>query len=179
MYDCVVVVAALHAGEKGIVPEGKEGAGKPYHFQGKPFYRIIDNFIDQAGGCGPTGRTRLTCKSLLAASLLPDVPLHCLQLLLTLLNSSTHLCQDLPHPLVRACVCMQVLRLSLCLVVSSKMTREASNSNTTARWENERGWKRAFHAHTRWGGVTLFEHAAMQGAQFCCPALTPKNCIVN
>jgi hypothetical protein len=37
------------AGEKGVVPEGKEGAGKPYHFKGRPFYRIIDNFIDQAG----------------------------------------------------------------------------------------------------------------------------------
>jgi hypothetical protein len=37
------------AGEKGIVPEGKEGAGKPYHLKGKPFYRIIDGFIDQAG----------------------------------------------------------------------------------------------------------------------------------
>jgi hypothetical protein len=37
------------AGEKGIVPPGKEGAGKPYHFKGKPFYRIIDAFIDQSG----------------------------------------------------------------------------------------------------------------------------------
>lgn len=37
------------AGEKGIVPPGKEGAGKPYHFKGKPFYRIIDSFIDQSG----------------------------------------------------------------------------------------------------------------------------------
>lgn len=31
------------------MPEGKEGAGKPYHFKGRPFYRIIDSFIDQAG----------------------------------------------------------------------------------------------------------------------------------
>lgn len=31
------------------MPEGKEGAGKPYHLKGKPFYRIIDGFIDQAG----------------------------------------------------------------------------------------------------------------------------------
>lgn len=39
------------AGEKGIVPPGKEGAGKAYHFRGRPFYRIIDSFIDQAGEC--------------------------------------------------------------------------------------------------------------------------------
>jgi hypothetical protein len=31
------------------VPPGKEGEGKTYHFKGKPFYRIIDSFIDQAG----------------------------------------------------------------------------------------------------------------------------------
>ena len=40
---------ALCTGEKGIVPRGHEGAGKPYHFKGNSFYRIIDNFIDQAG----------------------------------------------------------------------------------------------------------------------------------
>eukprot|EP00775_Hariotina_reticulata_P010533 gene10533-10693_t len=39
----------LITGEKGTVPEGREGAGKPYSFKGKPFYRIIDSFIDQAG----------------------------------------------------------------------------------------------------------------------------------
>eukprot|EP00877_Chromochloris_zofingiensis_P014813 jgi/Chrzof1/9586/Cz04g08140.t1 len=40
---------ALCTGEKGLVPEGREGAGKRYHFKGNPFYRIIDEFIDQAG----------------------------------------------------------------------------------------------------------------------------------
>ena len=39
----------LATGEKGIVPEGREGAGKPYHFKGAVFYRIIDKFIDQTG----------------------------------------------------------------------------------------------------------------------------------
>ncbi|GAB4821361.1 hypothetical protein N2152v2_008407 [Parachlorella kessleri] len=39
----------LCTGEHGVVPEGKEGAGKPYHFKGANFYRIIHNFIDQAG----------------------------------------------------------------------------------------------------------------------------------
>lgn len=43
------------AGEKGIVPEGKEGAGRPYHFKGRPFYRIIDAFIDQAGALQTAG----------------------------------------------------------------------------------------------------------------------------
>eukprot|EP00898_Chlorokybus_atmophyticus_P006325 jgi/Chlat1/6694/Chrsp49S06168 len=38
-------------GEKGTVPNepGREGAGQPYHFKGKEFYRIIDQFIDQTG----------------------------------------------------------------------------------------------------------------------------------
>lgn len=40
---------SLPAGERGIVPAGREGAGRPYHFKGKPFYRIIDGFIDQSG----------------------------------------------------------------------------------------------------------------------------------
>eukprot|EP00198_Chlamydomonas_reinhardtii_P007241 XP_001696577.1 peptidyl-prolyl cis-trans isomerase, cyclophilin-type [Chlamydomonas reinhardtii] len=40
---------ALCTGEKGIVPQGHEGAGKPYHFKGSTFYRIIDRFIDQTG----------------------------------------------------------------------------------------------------------------------------------
>lgn len=39
----------LCTGEQGIVPEGREGAGKPYHFKGASFYRIIDQFIDQGG----------------------------------------------------------------------------------------------------------------------------------
>ena len=32
----------LCTGEAGVVPtspEGREGAGKPYHFKGRPFYR--------------------------------------------------------------------------------------------------------------------------------------------
>eukprot|EP00884_Botryococcus_braunii_P000580 jgi/Botrbrau1/10522/Bobra.7_1s0006.3 len=43
---------ALFSGEKGVVPDdgtGREGAGQPYHFKGKYFYRIIDRFIDQTG----------------------------------------------------------------------------------------------------------------------------------
>ncbi|PNW78007.1 hypothetical protein CHLRE_10g460600v5 [Chlamydomonas reinhardtii] len=36
-------------GEAGVAPEGHEGAGKPYHFKGIYFYRIIEGFIDQAG----------------------------------------------------------------------------------------------------------------------------------
>jgi len=36
-------------GEAGLVPEGREGAGLPYHYKGAPFYRIIDQFIDQSG----------------------------------------------------------------------------------------------------------------------------------
>jgi peptidyl-prolyl isomerase D len=31
------------------VPEGHEGAGHQYSFKGRPFYRIIHGFIDQAG----------------------------------------------------------------------------------------------------------------------------------
>lgn len=31
------------------MPEGREGAGSQYHYKGKPFYRIVDDFIDQAG----------------------------------------------------------------------------------------------------------------------------------
>ncbi|KAK9800751.1 hypothetical protein WJX73_006168 [Symbiochloris irregularis] len=40
---------ALCTGEKGVVPAGREGAGKPYHFKDAFFYRIIDQFIDQSG----------------------------------------------------------------------------------------------------------------------------------
>ena len=40
---------ALCTGEKGVAPAGHEGAGKPYHFKGNRFYRIIDRFIDQTG----------------------------------------------------------------------------------------------------------------------------------
>ncbi|QDZ18966.1 cyclophilin-type peptidyl-prolyl cis-trans isomerase [Chloropicon primus] len=40
---------ALCTGEKGVVPEGKEGAGQTYWFKGRSFYRIIDQFIDQTG----------------------------------------------------------------------------------------------------------------------------------
>ncbi|MEW5299052.1 MAG: hypothetical protein WDW36_002102 [Sanguina aurantia] len=39
----------LCTGEKGVVPQGHEGAGTKYHFKGNAFYRIIDRFIDQAG----------------------------------------------------------------------------------------------------------------------------------
>lgn len=39
----------LCTGEAGIVPEGREGSGLPYHFKGAFFYRIIHQFIDQAG----------------------------------------------------------------------------------------------------------------------------------
>ncbi|KAL6773862.1 CYN52B [Auxenochlorella protothecoides x Auxenochlorella symbiontica] len=39
----------LCTGEKGTVPEGREGAGMAYHFKGASFYRIIDAFIDQSG----------------------------------------------------------------------------------------------------------------------------------
>lgn len=39
----------LCTGEAGIVPEGREGAGLPYHFKGASFYRIIHQFIDQSG----------------------------------------------------------------------------------------------------------------------------------
>ncbi|KAF6263699.1 cyclophilin-type peptidyl-prolyl cis-trans isomerase [Scenedesmus sp. NREL 46B-D3] len=38
----------LH-GEKGTVPEGQAGAGQRYSFRGRPFYRIIHGFINQAG----------------------------------------------------------------------------------------------------------------------------------
>lgn len=34
---------------QGLVPEGHEGAGKAYSFNGTSFYRIIDRFIDQGG----------------------------------------------------------------------------------------------------------------------------------
>lgn len=40
---------ALCTGEMGIVPDGREGAGKAYHFKGAFFYRIIDRFINQSG----------------------------------------------------------------------------------------------------------------------------------
>ena len=40
---------ALCTGEKGVAPAGHEGAGKPYHFKGSYFYRVIDRFIDQTG----------------------------------------------------------------------------------------------------------------------------------
>ena len=40
---------ALCTGEKGVAPTGHEGAGKPYHFKGAFFYRVIDRFIDQTG----------------------------------------------------------------------------------------------------------------------------------
>uniref|UniRef100_A0A061QJN8 Peptidyl-prolyl cis-trans isomerase cyp40-like n=2 Tax=Tetraselmis sp. GSL018 TaxID=582737 RepID=A0A061QJN8_9CHLO len=40
---------ALCTGEKGIVPAGHEGAGRPYSLKGAPFYRIIDQFIIQTG----------------------------------------------------------------------------------------------------------------------------------
>lgn len=41
---------ALCTGEKGVAPEGAlEGAGKPYHFKGNYFYRIIEGFICQGG----------------------------------------------------------------------------------------------------------------------------------
>jgi peptidyl-prolyl isomerase D len=36
-------------GESGVAPEGSEGAGLEKHFKGAPFYRIIDQFIDQSG----------------------------------------------------------------------------------------------------------------------------------
>ncbi|GIL61498.1 hypothetical protein Vafri_15930 [Volvox africanus] len=39
----------LCTGEAGVAPDGHEGAGKPYHFKGAYFYRIIDRFIDQTG----------------------------------------------------------------------------------------------------------------------------------
>ncbi|KIZ05729.1 peptidylprolyl isomerase D (cyclophilin D) [Monoraphidium neglectum] len=39
----------LCTGEHGIAKPGHEGAGRPYHFKGRPFYRIIDGFIDQSG----------------------------------------------------------------------------------------------------------------------------------
>lgn len=37
------------SGEHGVVPEGRANAGETYHLKGKPFYRIIHGFIDQAG----------------------------------------------------------------------------------------------------------------------------------
>jgi peptidyl-prolyl isomerase D len=41
---------SLCTGEKGgVVPAGKEGAGKTYWFKDRYFYRIIDQFIDQTG----------------------------------------------------------------------------------------------------------------------------------
>lgn len=36
-------------GEAGVAPEGAEGEGMSKHFKGAPFYRIIDQFIDQSG----------------------------------------------------------------------------------------------------------------------------------
>ncbi|WIA28684.1 hypothetical protein OEZ86_011220 [Tetradesmus obliquus] len=39
----------LCTGEKGVVPEGHTGAGQPYSLKGRPFYRIIHGFINQAG----------------------------------------------------------------------------------------------------------------------------------
>eukprot|EP00892_Ulva_mutabilis_P000604 jgi/Ulvmu1/10544/UM064_0082.1 len=39
----------LCTAEAGIVPSGRHGAGKPYHFKGSYFYRIIHKFIDQSG----------------------------------------------------------------------------------------------------------------------------------
>jgi len=39
----------LFSGERGIVPEGKRGAGKPWSFEGVKFYRIYDRFICQSG----------------------------------------------------------------------------------------------------------------------------------
>jgi cyclophilin family peptidyl-prolyl cis-trans isomerase len=40
---------ALCTGEKGIIPAGQDGAGKPLHFKGGMFYHIIDGFINQGG----------------------------------------------------------------------------------------------------------------------------------
>lgn len=41
----------LCTGESGAVPDepGREGSGRPRHLKGAFFYRIIDQFIDQAG----------------------------------------------------------------------------------------------------------------------------------
>ncbi|KAF8072652.1 cyp6 [Scenedesmus sp. PABB004] len=39
----------LCTGEAGAVPAGRAHAGEPYALKGKPFYRIIHGFIDQAG----------------------------------------------------------------------------------------------------------------------------------
>ena len=39
----------LMTGEAGVVPPGVEGEGTPLHLKGASFYRIIDQFIDQAG----------------------------------------------------------------------------------------------------------------------------------
>lgn len=39
----------LVTGEAGVAPKGSEGEGSAYHFKGAPFYRIIHDFIDQAG----------------------------------------------------------------------------------------------------------------------------------
>lgn len=82
--QCWVCAAA---GEKGIVPPGKEGAGKPYHLKGKPFYRIIDGFIDQSGeqlsstvgvqvstqAASPSRRRRTLCLGLKPPGLHPDL----------------------------------------------------------------------------------------------------------
>jgi peptidyl-prolyl isomerase D len=40
---------ALCTGEKGLVPQGGKGAGKPYSLRGKAFYNIVDRFIIQSG----------------------------------------------------------------------------------------------------------------------------------
>jgi hypothetical protein len=75
------------AGEQGIVPEGNEGAGKPYHLKGKPFYRIIDGFIDQSGeqlsstvgvqvsiqAARPSQRRRMLCLGLKPPGQHPDL----------------------------------------------------------------------------------------------------------
>ncbi|MEW5312149.1 MAG: hypothetical protein WDW38_003798 [Sanguina aurantia] len=45
----------LCTGERGVAPEGHEGAGLKYHFKGNHFYRIIEGFIDQTGTSTDSG----------------------------------------------------------------------------------------------------------------------------
>jgi peptidyl-prolyl isomerase D len=45
---------AMCRGDGGVSPAGSAGAGTRFSYEGAPFYRILDQFIDQAGVSVPS-----------------------------------------------------------------------------------------------------------------------------
>ena len=45
---------AMCRGDGGVAPAGGEGAGARYSYEGARFYRVLDQFIDQAGAYVPS-----------------------------------------------------------------------------------------------------------------------------